>query len=188
MQRMIDQIHDLYDSLEKQRILLSFKGSLSPDLVTALLGLVERKMEHIEEDPRARKRVFNVVMECLQNLYHHNQRPANTEGTSKPLNDPHGVVMIAQQEDGYSILTGNFMAGIDVDRVKVHLDRINAMAPEELREFYKTTLANGQFSERGGGGLGMIDIARKSGGKLEYGFVPYDKDSAFFSLNVNVTN
>jgi len=33
----------------------------------------------------------------------------------------------------------------------------------------------------------MIDIARKSGGKLEYGFVPYDKDNAFFSLNVNVT-
>jgi hypothetical protein len=185
---MIDQIHDLYDSLERQRILLSFKGDLSPDLVTALLGLVERKMEHIEEDPRARKRVFNVVMECLQNLYHHNQRPSIGGSAPKPLNDPHGVVMIAHQEDGYSILTGNFMAGTDVDRVKLHLDRINAMAPDELREFYKTTLANGQFSERGGGGLGMIDIARKSGGKLEYGFVPYDKDSAFFSLNVNVSN
>mgnify|MGYP007011867753 CR=1 FL=1 len=42
-------------------------------------------------------------------------------------------------------------------------------------------------ADRGGGGLGMIDIARKSGGKLEYGFVPFDKDNAFFSLNVNVT-
>ena len=34
----------------------------------------------------------------------------------------------------------------------------------------------------------MIDIARKSGSKLEYGFVPYDPDNAFFSLNVNVGN
>lgn len=187
MHRMIDRIHDLYDAMEKQRILLSFKGSLSPDLITALLGLVERKMEHIELDHRSRKRVFNVVMECLQNLYHHNQQPLEPSGTTTG-NDPHGVVMIALQPDGYSILTGNFMAGTDVERVKDHLDLINSMAPEELRSFYKSTLANGKFSERGGGGLGMIDIARKSGGKLEYGFVPYDKDSAFFSLNVNVTN
>lgn len=182
---MIDRIYDLYDVLEKQRILLSFKGDLTSELVTALLGIVERKMETIEEDPKARKRVFNVVMECLQNLYHHNQRPVGEWAGTQT--DPHGVVMIAQMDDGYSILTGNFMAGGDVDRLKDHLDRINSMAPEELREFYKSTLANGRFSERGGGGLGMIDIARKSGGKLEYGFVPFDQNSAFFSLNVNVT-
>ena len=182
---MIDRIYDLYDVLEKQRILLSFKGDLTADLVTALLGIVERKMETIEEDPKARKRVFNVVMECLQNLYHHNRRPVGEPQGAQT--EPHGVVMIAQMDEGYSILTGNFMAGGDVDRLKDHLDRINAMAPEELREFYKSTLANGRFSERGGGGLGMIDIARKSGGKLEYGFVPFDQNSAFFSLNVNVT-
>jgi hypothetical protein len=35
--------------------------------------------------------------------------------------------------------------------------------------------------------LGIIDIARKSGRKLEYGFVPLDEKNAFFSLNVNVT-
>lgn len=184
---MIERIYDLYDALERQRILLSFKGDLSAELVTALLGMVERKMELIEPDAKARKRVFNVVMECLQNLYHHNKRPAPQQAVHRSASDPHGVVMIAQLEDGYSILTGNFMAGNDVDRVKEHMDRINAMTPEELREFYRTTLNNGHFSERGGGGLGMIDIARKSGGKLEYGFVPFNEDSAFFSLNVNVT-
>ncbi|MEX1132352.1 MAG: SiaB family protein kinase [Flavobacteriales bacterium] len=184
---MIERIYDLYDALERQRVLLSFKGDLSSELVTALLGLVERKMEVIEPDAKARKRVFNVVMECLQNLYHHNKRPAPQQAVLPSATEPHGVVMIAQLEDGYSILTGNFMAGNDVNRVKEHMDRINAMTPEELREFYRTTLNNGQFGERGGGGLGMIDIARKSGGKLEYGFVPFNEDSAFFSLNVNVT-
>jgi hypothetical protein len=184
---MIERIYDLYDSLERQRILLSFKGDLSSELVTALLGLVEHKMEVMEPDAKARKRVFNVVMECLQNLYHHNQRPASERTNTATTTDPHGVVMIAQLKDGYSVLTGNFMAGSAVDRVKDHLDRINGMSPDELREFYRSTLNNGKYSERGGGGLGMIDIARKSGGKLEYGFVPFNEDSAFFSLNVNVT-
>ena len=183
---MLEQIHDLYDSLERQRIMLSFKGSLTAELITALLGMVEQKLELIEKDVRTRKRVFNVVMECLQNLFHHNARIKYAGGRALPTDDPHGVVMIAHQDNGYSVLTGNLMAGSDVNGLKDHLDRINSLDPSGLRDLYKETLNDGKFGQRGGGGLGMIDIARKSGAKLEYGFVPYDQDSAFVSLNVNV--
>ncbi|MBK6540971.1 MAG: hypothetical protein IPG10_06760 [Flavobacteriales bacterium] len=185
---MLDRIYDLYDELERRRVMLSFKGDLSEELVSALLGLVERKMSVLEPDARMRKRVFNVAMECLQNLYHHNTRLrlADVEGTA--TNIAHGVVMIMHHDKGYSVLTGNFVADKDVHLLKDHLDRINAMAPDELRGFYQQTLANGRYTNSGGGGLGIIDIARKSGQKLEYGFVPFDTESAFFSLNVNVTN
>lgn len=180
---MLERVFDLYDELEKQRIMLSFKGNLSPELVTALLGLVERKMEAIEPDGRMRKRVFNVMMECLQNLYHHNA------GTSiaDTLDERQGVIMIAHGEKGYSVLTGNFMASEEVSDLKSHLDRVNGCEPEQLRDLYKETLNDGRFGKSGGGGLGLIDIARKSGRKLEYGFVPLDEANAFFSLNVNVT-
>jgi hypothetical protein len=183
---MLGKIHSLYDDLERHRVMLSFKGGLSTELITALLGLVERKMEAIEGNARVRKRVFNVVTECLQNLYHHNAHLRIEDGVSHTTEEPHGVVMIANGPGGYSVLTGNFMAAGDVQRLKEHLDRINSMGPAELRELYKETLADGRYTPSGGGGLGMIDIARKSGSKLEYGFVPYDGDSTFFSLNVNV--
>jgi hypothetical protein len=185
---MLDRIHDLYDELERHRVMLSFKGNLTPDLVNALLDAVEHRMNRIESDQRVRKKVFNVVMECLQNLFHHNSQVLKgTPAVTSEKGEPHGVVMIVHLEKGYSIVTGNFMAGGDVERLKSHLDRINAMDAGELREFYRSTLADGEFSPKGGGGLGMIDIARKSGGKLEYGFVPYDEDNSFFSLNVNVS-
>lgn len=183
---MLDRIHDLYDELERQRVMLSFKGELSPELITVLLGLVERKLTAIEPDQRARKRVFNVVVECLQNLYHHNGHVRLEGDATVTTRDPHGVVMIAQNAGGYSVLTGNFMAGDEVDQLRSHLDHINALAPDALRDWYRAKLADGRYSSVGGGGLGMIDIARRSGGKLEYGFVPYDQDNAFFSLNVNV--
>jgi Family of unknown function (DUF6272) len=183
---MLDRVFDLYDSLEKQRIMLSFKGNLSPELVTALLGLVERKMDAIETDGKVRKRVFNVVMECLQNLYHHNTKAYETLPKAQE-DEAQGVIMIAHGERGYSVLTGNFMANDDVNGLKSHLDRVNGCEPEELRNLYKETLNDGRFGKAGGGGLGIIDIARKSGRKLEYGFVPLGEDNAFFSLNVNVT-
>ena len=186
MSGMLDRVHDLYDELERHRVMLSFKGELSPELITVILGLVERKLDAIEPDAKARKRVFNVVVECLQNLYHHNGHlRVSAEGVER-TEEPHGVVMIARNEKGYSVLTGNFMRGNEVGQLKGHLDRINALDSEALREWYRAKLNDGQYSDAGGGGLGMIDIARRSGGKLEYAFVPYDKDSAFFSLNVNV--
>jgi hypothetical protein len=183
---MVERIFDLYDDLEKQRIMLSFKGGLSPELISAILNLIERKMEATEEDHRVRKRVFNVVMECLQNLYLHNSGLPSEAGKAGRGDEPHGVVMIAQADSGYSVLTGNFMAQTEVSELKKRLDQVNGCDPDQLRQLYKTTLGDGKFTRSGGGGLGIIDIARKSGRKLEYGFVPLDNDQTFFSLNVNV--
>lgn len=182
---MVERIFDLYDDLERQRVMLSFKGNLSPDLIAAVVDLVERKLEVLESDHRMRKRVFNVVVECLQNLYHHNLDHA--PGTGQDTSSSHGVVMIAQADKGYSVLTGNSMADTEVTHLKEKLDRVNGCEPEQLRDMYKSILGDGRFSNRGGGGLGLIDIARKSGKKLEYGFIPLDDGNTFFSLNVNVT-
>ncbi len=183
---MVNRIFDLYDELEKQRIMLSFKGDLSPELISALLNLVEQKLELTESEHRVRKRVFNVVMECLQNLYHHNRKTAGKEDALQS-DERQGVVMIAHDSKGYSVLTGNYMAKTEVSDLKGRLDHVNGCEPEQLKALYKTTLGDGKFTRSGGGGLGIIDIARKSGRKLEYGFVPMDNDNTFFSLNVNVT-
>lgn len=183
---MVNRIFDLYDDLKKDRIMLSFRGGLTADLIAAILNLVERKLDHCEPDPVVRKRVFNVVMECLHNLFHHHSHPAAAGCSAGPGEDGQGVVMIAHDQRGYSILTGNSMARSEVSALKQRLDLLNGCGPDELRELYKNTLNNGTFSPSGGGGLGLIDMARRSGHKLEYGFVPLDNNNTFFSLNVNV--
>ena len=184
---MVNRIYDLYDELEKQRIMLSFKGELSPELISALLNLVEQKLVITEPEHRIRKRVFNVVMECLQNLYHHNRRVTSPQTDLSAKDERQGVVMIAHDSSGYSVLTGNYMAKTEVNDLKDRLDQVNGCEPDQLRDLYKSKLGDGKFTRSGGGGLGIIDIARKSGRKLEYGFVPMDNDNTFFSLNVNVT-
>ena len=45
---------------------------------------------------------------------------------------------------------------------------------------------NGKLSEKGGGGLGLIDIAKKSRNKLQYSFKEIDDDYSFFTLTVNI--
>ena len=62
---------DLYNQMEQDKVLLAFKGSITSELLTSVLQIMESKMEDLHDAPKTRKKVFNVLVECLQNLYHH---------------------------------------------------------------------------------------------------------------------
>jgi hypothetical protein len=179
---MLD-IYYFYSKMEENNIILSFKGSVTSELLSSILQIMETKMENIEEAPKIRKKVFNVLVECLQNLYHHIDEGPITEDGSKRS----AIFMISKQDDHYKIFTGNFILNENVDGLKEKLVRINNMSKEELKDYYKEVLNNGKLSEKGGGGLGMIDIARKSGQKLDFNFHPVDDRNSFFSLIVKVS-
>ncbi len=94
--------------------------------------------------------------------------------------------MIAKNEDNYQIMTGNYLETKNVEDLKSKLDLVNSMDKAELKAYYKEVLSNGTRSEKGTAGLGMIDIARKSGKKLDYNFDKIDEEYSFFSLNIRV--
>jgi len=174
-------IYDYYDKMEEQKIMLSFKGDLSNDLITSIVEVVEEKMDKFQSELKTKKKVINVLVECLQNLYHHNLDKADGAETAI-------MVCIAKNADGYSVFTGNSIHKSNIGGLKAKLDEISNLSREEIRKLYQAKLADGGFSAKGGGGLGIIDIARKSKSKLEYGFAPIDESNSFFSLNVNINN
>ncbi len=174
-------IFDFYSDMEKNNVLLSFKGAINDDLVAAIIELIEKKLELKSESTKIKKKVFNILVECLQNLYHH-----NAEFNEKNDEDMAVVVMIAKNIEGYSIVTGNLIDDVKVDSFKSKLEEINSLDKKELKQLYKTVLTEGKFSEAGGAGLGLIDIGRKSGEPLEYGFIPFNDSYSFFSLNVKI--
>jgi hypothetical protein len=47
-------------------------------------------------------------------------------------------------------------------------------------------LDNNRISDKGGADLGMIDMARKSGQKLDYSFTKVNDELSFFGLQVKV--
>lgn len=181
---MLD-IYDFYDKMERNNIMLSFKGNITSDLLTSILQIMESKMDNMQEEPKVKKKVYNVLVECLQNLYHHmDEIPADPEISEQERS---AIFMIGKQNNEYTIYTGNYILSQNVEKLKGRLDVVNSMSKDELKEYYKTVLNNGEMSEKGGGGLGMIDIARKSGQKLNYNFVPVDEKNHFFSLNVKIS-
>ena len=179
---MVDAFN-IYDKMEKNNILLSFKGDVTSELLTSILQIMENKMDNMQEEPKMKKKVYNVLVECLQNLYHHMDDVADAAGDVNRS----AIFMIGKLNNAYTITTGNYILSENVNGLKGRLDEVNALTKEELKEYYKKVLNNGEMSLKGGGGLGMIDIARKTGEKLEYNFLEIDNKVSFFTLNIKVT-
>ncbi len=183
---MLD-IYDFYDKMERNKIMLSFKGDITSELLTSILQIMESKLDNLQEEPKIKKKVYNVLVECLQNLYHHMDEVAQTAIATDNVAPRSAIFMIGKTGPEYTILTGNYILSENVEKLKTKLDKINSMDKEQLKEYYKEILNNDEFSEKGGGGLGMIDIARKSGQKLNYNFLPVDNIYSFFSLNIKIS-
>ena len=179
-------IYDFYDKMERNNILLSFKGDITSELLTSILQIMESKLDTMQEDPKVKKKVYNVLVETLQNLYHHMDELNSTEDLANGERVRSAIFMIGKVDNQYNILTGNYIKSENVSSLKGRIDEVNKLTKDELKEYYKAVLNNGKMSDKGGGGLGMIDIARKTGEKLNYNFMPIDNNYSFFSLNLKI--
>ena len=163
------------------------KGTVTSELLESVFQIMESKMDDLNDSPAAKKKVFNVLVECLQNLYHHIDDFDNENVVVNPAGDKKSAIFsIIRNEDDYNIVTGNFIYPKNVEDVTSKIDYINSLNRDELKAYYKEVLNNGELSEKGGGGLGLIDIAKKSRNKLQYSFREIDEDYSFFTLTVKI--
>ncbi len=180
---MIDA-YKTYEEMKDNNVLLSYKGEMSFELVNTFLDLIEKRFDREESNPQIKKKMFNVLVECLQNLCHHVEI---SEDEVKELSDGrNAIIMVWSEEDSYMVTTGNYIANSSVPKLQAWIERINSLSRTELRDLYKEVLDNNQFSAKGGGGLGFIDIARKSGEKLAFSFKQTAPDYSFFSFRIQI--
>ena len=177
-------VNEYYSKLNGGDVLMAFKGDISGELISNVLEVVESGMDDHNEISKVRKKVYNVLVESLQNLYHHIEvLPDAMQGE---FGSKFGIIVVSREDGKYRISTGNFVNQDKVDVLKNKIDKINSMGKEELKDMYKFILNHQRLSEKGGGGLGLVDIARKTGSKLVYNFEKYDETYYFFNLDIFV--
>jgi hypothetical protein len=165
-------------------IVLKYKGNIDSDVINHVLDTVEGKMVEVNEQSKLRKKVYNVLVESLQNLYHHvDPVPEDFEDQSS---ERFGLLLVKKIGEDYMIITGNFVNNEHVEKLEEKIKRINRSSHEEIKELYKFILNHQKISQKGGGGLGLVDIARKTGTKLNYSFKEYDDKHTFFFMNILV--
>lgn len=163
-------------------IVLSFKGEITSDIITMVLQIIESKLDSVNEKSTVKKKIFNILVECMQNLYHHSEAESQDD-----IHSRRAMLELFFDQDYYNILTGNYIKNEDVEKLKTRLDKVNSLSKDELRQYYRDILDNNIISQKGGADLGMIDMARKSGEKLTYNFTKVNDQVSFFDLTVKIS-
>jgi hypothetical protein len=177
-------IENYFSERPNGNIILYYKGNVDSDVINHLLDTVEDKLVSVNEQSRLRKKVYNVLVESLQNLYHHVDKvPGDFEDQSA---ERYGLLVVKKVDSGYKIITGNFVLTDNIEKLEEKIKRINRSSHEEIKELYKFILNHQRISAKGGGGLGLVDIVRKTGNKLEYSFEEYNELYSFFYLDIMV--
>ncbi|MFO7863091.1 MAG: SiaB family protein kinase [Salinivirgaceae bacterium] len=169
---------------EQEDVIFAFKGELSESMLTELLLIIEEKIDQIPGNRKLKKKLYNVAIESMQNLFHHSDE-VYLNGTQKK-HSRYMIMFITQNDGAYKIRTGNFLTEKKVQFLNKHIEKINNLSRDELKLEYKEILNNQTFSNKGGGGLGLIDIARKAESKIDYNFYSDKNSLSFFDFCIEI--
>jgi uncharacterized protein DUF6272 len=144
--------------------IFDYMGKIEDENVTEILMCIEQILKAKDESPKVFRKIFNILVELVQNLYHHGEVPSDFDVSYKKF----GVLILRDEGTQYRICAGNFIKIDGLRLIRDRIDQINTLSSTETQSLYRIILGNEEFSEKGGGGLGMVDIARKSGNNMEY--------------------
>jgi hypothetical protein len=181
-QNSLDFVYDFYLRMKKNKVHLAYEGEITHQITKAFTSLTENNMS-LENDPNSvQKKVFHVMVECLQNISKHSENRHDIISSK----DGRGIFLVSKNDDEYNITTGNVIKNDKVESLKKLLENINNLDKDGLKQLYKQQMREGRLSPKGGAGLGFIDIARKTGEKLIYSFLEIDEKNSFFVLTSTV--
>jgi hypothetical protein len=167
-----------YFSKADRKLVISHCGELSQEKISNLSTLVENQLVNLEVSKGAMKKMFNIVIEALQNILLHGEKDGN--GVQ------HCYVIIGRDHNELSIFTGNLVSNINVDKMKRRLEGIKSLDEKGLKGKYMEVLSNGELSAKGGAGLGFLTIALKSNNNINFDFRNVNESVSLFSLQSKV--
>jgi len=178
--KFFDFVYDTYKQMKAKDINLVYEGEITHEITKAFTALAEKKLENDQESSSVQRKVFHVMVECLQNVSKHADLDSNSPYSKR------GIFMINKTKECYVIITGNIIENDRIANLSNLLKEINGKSKDELNTWYKTQIRQGALSEKQGAGLGFIDIARKTGENLDYHFIEVDGKYSFFILTSKI--
>lgn len=175
------KVFDLYQTLKADNLSLFYQGVTHDDITDKLISLSDENIRAQTELERIRKRVSFAISECFQNLIRHKDIPAEKKDTLKRPS----MFMIRNIGRDYYIGSANLIKKGKAGQLKRQLRSLKGLNQEELRQMYLKMLPDTRFSEKGGAGLGLIEMARKSKQRLEFDFLSLNRSLSLFFMQLS---
>jgi hypothetical protein len=168
--------------LEKVKI-IDYTGAIHYDTIGELIHQFKNHVPILGIQIGTYKKVILVMIESLENIMKYREIPAHIK-EDEPEFTP--LFSVVKDGDRYFITSCNTLETSKVYSLEQRLIYLNNLSQQGIKEYYKETITNGLFSQQGGAGLGLIEMAKISGNKIEYLFEPVCENFINFSLKITI--
>ena len=149
-QKPLSKIFNFQKIMDEKDIMLVYCGEFSQELNKTLLSFTERKFKADNVEDNTRRKVFNIMVEILQNI------SKNKIESTENISEVDAVFMIGNNNDDYILISSNMIGNGKVPLLKNRIDEVNSLDKEGLKQLYQKARLNTSFSEAAGAGLGLI--------------------------------
>lgn len=164
-----------------RKSILSYQGPLSFSTIEMLLSEFKIASHEHEISFKSYKKMISVMIEALENITKYSDQ---FQCGSVEKDDFCPACYMNRNTRSIELITRNLVRKKDVDSLRSRIDNVNRQNREELKDLYKSTITNGEFSPKGGAGLGFIEMAKTTGNKLEYTFKEMQGDFSLYTFRV----
>lgn len=168
------KIHQL---LKGDTLSLLYRSVFTDDFTDSLIELEEMNLMQVEGMKKSRRKVSFLMAESFQNIIRHGLKDSSSV---------HEYFHLRQIDGRFHINSCNAISNKSVSELQEKLELVNNSTREELKEMHIEILRTGELSEKGGAGIGLIEMARKSGNKLDFKFTPEGDETSLFALGLNL--
>ncbi len=178
-----DDVKIFVELLHDDEYCLLYNGHFIDAVTSKIINITKVSLIQRGDLIRTQNRFAYLIAECFQNIIRHGGHKERTIDE-----DPLPGFFMAKIKNGfYDLVAGNLINDTDIPPLKTQFDTVNALNQDELKALYNKTLAEGELSEKGGAGLGLIDMARKTAQKIEYKFLNTTELKSMFYQRVVMT-
>jgi len=171
---------EFYKIIDGDQLSLFYRGNFADEVTVRIIDISDLHFGRATDRSNIRKKVAFLMAECFQNVIRHGDVNPLKEG----LPEHAGYFMTRNLSGNYYIASGNLIESRNVGNLKSKIENINKLGPEELKNLYMQVLGKSEISSKGGAGLGLIEMARKSGRKLEVEFSKINDRLAYFYFQI----
>ncbi len=182
----IAKLHKIFDILLRDEFAMVYSGDFTNTTLTPLTDLINAFLADEHSDLRkVHKKVAYMTIENFQNIV----RYSETRDVKQQQGDvaERDLIQLRIIGSDIFIISSNLVHKNRANAIKENLDKLNSMDRTELNALFVEKLKNNTFNERGGAGLGFIEMIRKTKNKLFYKFVPYNDEFVRFYFQIQIS-
>lgn len=172
-----NNIYDYYKTLIIDKNILMFHyGLISQDLIYSKIETIH-SLDSFKEYPKPIiNKICLVLTEILQNISIHSRKDI--------IDGFDSYFTLIKEENNICIKTGNTVSGDNAIYLQNQLDLIFNYT--DLQKETRKKLQNTELSPKGGAGLGLLTILKKSKYPFKYSIKEITSDIYYYQLDVNV--